>query len=112
MVFCRCPNCRQLFHLSPSIDVGDWYAQFAPDLKPGEEPAIECFWCWKTLSLGDTVCPIAEFKADESEEALVKGVIVAIDESEPKRFVVEFENQIRESFERSELRYCNEKRDQ
>ncbi len=106
MVFCRCPNCGESYHISPAMDVREWYEKFVPDLKPGEEPILECFGCWKPLAEGHVVRPIE--KPSDADSDRDEGVVIAVDKSNPDQFVVEFEDRQTKLFKRLELHFRGE----
>lgn len=105
MIYTLCPTCGGLQHLNLAleVDLQDWYDKFAPELKPGELPSIECFGCSRSLSVGHRVRRIIR-ASNEKPTLGEEGIITAVGQSEVTDYMVEFEDSTENGgFTRNEL---------
>jgi hypothetical protein len=111
MPYSKCPICSQLFHLTITKDLDQWYRKHAPDKKIGDEVSIQCFGCWKELKEYDVVRVISEPDTVSAAKIGDIGAVVMVhDNSNEKAYEVECvlpdgTTKWLETFKRIQLRY-------
>lgn len=107
MVWWRCRVCEAVGHLVPDRPVDEWYRAFAPDLPPGELPALECPGCGAEVRVGSRVTiRVVPAGLDRRFRVGQEGVVTAVEPGDPPVFVVAFRRPKRQArFRRSELSY-------
>jgi hypothetical protein len=111
MPYSKCPNCNQLFHLTITKDLDQWYRKYAPDTKVGDEVAIQFFGCWKELKEYDVVRVISPPDANSAaKKDDISTVVMVLQSPDEKVYEVECvlpdgTTKWLETFKRNQLRY-------
>lgn len=108
MPFGRCPICGAGYHLNVNLPLDEWYRQFWPQLRVGDEVPGLCFGCWVDLRVGHRVT-VRTVPAELAGRLTVgtPGLVSAVEFDGEPVYVVELEGVAVSSgrFRRSELSF-------
>ena len=108
MPFGRCPICGATYHLSVSLPVDEWYRQYWPQLRAGDEIPDLCPRCGIDLRPGHRVAVRSvPIELAERVTAGISGVVVSVSNEVQPLYEVELEGAgvAKGRFLRSELFY-------